>query len=104
MEKVWEELKKIEALAEQIRTEAQTNAKEITSLAETEAEKLVADSKIYAQQESQEFYSSMVSKAVSDREQQLKTNQQTRENLSKLAQRRMKIATSKIVAAVLGDT
>ena len=49
MEKVWEELKKIELQAEQIRIEAQNRAKEITNLANQEAEKLVANSKAYAE-------------------------------------------------------
>ena len=53
MEKVWDELKKIEALAEQVRSEAQQNAKEITGLAQKEAEKLLSNSKTYAQKEAQ---------------------------------------------------
>ncbi len=54
MEKVWEELKKIEAKADQIKSTAQNKAKEITVLAQQEAEKLVANSKTYAEEEAKQ--------------------------------------------------
>jgi len=104
MEKVWEELKKIDAQAEQIRSEAQTDAKEITSLAQKEAESLVTDSKNYAQKEAQQLYIDLVSEANRNRDQQLEENQKTTENLSKQAQQRMETASSTIVTAVLGET
>ena len=104
MEKVWEELKKIDAQAEQIRSEAQINAKEITRLAQKEAEKLVANSQNYAQQEAQELFIGTISEANRDREQQLKLNQQTTENLGKQSQKQMEKASSTIVTAVLGET
>jgi hypothetical protein len=47
MKKVWEELKKIDAQAEQIRSYAKEKSKRITSLAEKNAEKLLANSKAY---------------------------------------------------------
>ena len=56
MEKVWEELKKLEAKAEQIKSNAQNKAKEITVLAQQEAEKLVANSKTYAEEEAKQLY------------------------------------------------
>ncbi len=40
MEKVWDELKKIDAQADQIQSDAQEKAKKITVLAKEEAEKL----------------------------------------------------------------
>lgn len=104
MEKVWEELKKIDAQAEQIRSEAQTDAKEITSLAQKEAEALIADSKNYAQQEAQHLYTSGVSEANRSRDQQLEANQKTTEKLIKQGQQRMKKASLTIVTAVLGET
>jgi F0F1-type ATP synthase membrane subunit b/b' len=48
MERVWEELMKIETEAELIRSEAQSKAKGIVKIAEEEAEKLIANSKKYA--------------------------------------------------------
>jgi F0F1-type ATP synthase membrane subunit b/b' len=51
MERAWEELKKIEAQAEQIRSEAESRAKDIIRLADQEAEKLLANGKAYAEEE-----------------------------------------------------
>ena len=104
LEKVWEELKKIDAQAEQIRSEAQTDAKEITSLSQKESEELLVNSKNYAQQEAQQLYTETVSEANRSRDQQLETNRQTTENLGKQAQQRMEKASSTIVTAVLGET
>ena len=81
MEKVWEELKKIEAQAEQIQSEAQNNAKKITALAQQEAEKLVANSKTYAEEEAQQFYMSTIQEANRNRDEQLKANQEANEKL-----------------------
>jgi len=49
MEEVWEELKKIEAQAEQIRAEAQDKGKETTKIAEQDAELLLTNSKTSAE-------------------------------------------------------
>ena len=56
MEKVWSELKKIEAQAEQIRVDAQDNAKKMIALAQQQAEMLIANSKTYAKEEAQPVY------------------------------------------------
>jgi hypothetical protein len=104
MEKVWEELKKIDAQAEQIRSEAQTDAKEIAILAQKETEALLLSSKTYAQQETETFYEGAILEANRTRQDQLKANRQTTENLSKQAQKRMDTAASAIVAEVLGVT
>ena len=53
---VWDELKKIEAKAEQIRTEAQSTAKSISDLAKQDGEKLIANSQIYADEKRQQLY------------------------------------------------
>lgn len=52
MEKVWDELKKIEAQPGQIRSEAQNKAKEIIAMVLQEAEELVAKSKNLRQRRS----------------------------------------------------
>ena len=56
MEKVWEELKKIEHQAEEIRAQAQKNTKEIISLSEKQGDTLLESSKTYAQQEARQNY------------------------------------------------
>ena len=103
MEKVWEELKKIEAQAQEIRSEAQKNAKEITALAQQEAEKLVANSKNYAQQEAEQLYEGSIEETDRNRDQQLKENQETARKLAAQAEQRMEKVASAIVNVVLGE-
>jgi vacuolar-type H+-ATPase subunit H len=104
MEKVWAELKKIEAQAEEIHSEAQQSAKEITILAQREAEKLVASSQNYAQEEAQQLYARTIEEANRNRDQQLKENEAAAEKLDMQAEQRMEKATTNIVNAVLGET
>lgn len=104
MEKVWAELKKIESQAEQIRSDAQKDAKEITSIAQNEAEKLILDGKKYGGQEAQEYLKGAVEEANRKRDQQLVANKQAVEALTKQAQQRMDKASLAVVSAVLGET
>ncbi len=104
MEKVWGELKKIEAQAEQIRTDAQDKAKQITTLAQQEAEKLVTNSKSYGDAESQKLYQTAVQQANEDREKQLKTNQAAAAKLKAQAEKRMDQAVSAVVDSVLEES
>ena len=75
MEKVWEELKKIEAEAEKIRSDAQQKAQAITAIAQQNSEKLIANSQTYAEEEGQQLYASTVEEANRKRDEQLKANQ-----------------------------
>jgi vacuolar-type H+-ATPase subunit H len=102
MEKVWEELKKIEAQAEQIRTEAQDKGKEINKLAKQEAEKLLANSKAYAQEDAEKIVTLAITDANHDREKQLQENEQAVRNLKEAAEKRLDKAEAIIVDAVLG--
>jgi V/A-type H+-transporting ATPase subunit G/H len=104
MEKAWEELKRIEAQAEQIRTEAQEKAKEIISLAQQEAKKLVSDSKNYAQNEADQLYANTIEEANRNRDQQLEASKATAEKLSVEAEERMDKASSTVVKAVIGES
>jgi vacuolar-type H+-ATPase subunit H len=104
MEKVWDELKKIEAQAEQIRNEAQEKAKKMTALAQQKAEELIANSKTYAEEEEQQLYTSLIQEANIKRDEQLKANKEATEKLRAQAEKRMKQAVSKVVNAVLGET
>ncbi len=103
MEKVWEELKKIEAQAQEIRSEAQKNAKEITALAQKESEELIADGKTFAQEVGQRLYERTVEEANRSRDQQLSENRAAVEKLGVQADGRMEKAVSVIVGAVLGE-
>jgi F0F1-type ATP synthase membrane subunit b/b' len=103
MEKVWEELKKIEAQAEQIRIEAQEKAKEITALAQQEAEKLIANSKNYAKKEADQIHARTIEEANRIRDQQLEVNKVTAEKLGVQAEQRLEKASAIILNAVLGE-
>ena len=102
MEKVWEELKKIEAQAEQIRTESQAKSKEIVKLAEQDAEKLLVNSKAYAQEEAEQLRAQAVEIANQNHQEQLKENEQVIAKLKQTAKNRLCQAESAIVDAVLG--
>ena len=103
MEKVWAELKKIEAEAEQIRSEAQNKSKEITTLAQQEAENLQADGKTYAEQEAKQLYTNTINEANRKRDEQLKANQEATEKIRAQAEKRMDQAALAIVNSVLGE-
>ncbi len=104
MEKVWEELKKIELQAQQIQTEAQDKARNITQQAKKDAEKLVANSKEYAEEESQKLHSTAVAKANEAQEAAFKAQQETADKLKKKAQTHMDKAVSAVLAEVLEAT
>jgi hypothetical protein len=102
MEKVWEELKKIEAQAERIRIEAQNKGKEIIKLAEQDAEKLLLNSKTYAQEDAEKIVTQAITEANRDKDEQLKDNDQAIRKLRETAEKRLDKAEEVIVDAVLG--
>jgi vacuolar-type H+-ATPase subunit H len=104
MEKVWDELKKIEAQAEQIQNDAQDRAKKMVFLAKQDAEKLVENSKTYAEAESQKLYANAIEEANQERNEHLKANEEAAGNLKLKAEKRMDKAVSLVVNAILEDT
>lgn len=103
MQKVWEELKNIEAQAEKIQSEAKERAKEITIQAQKDAEKLLANSRTYALEESQKCYQAAVEEANSNREEQLVDNEKGAVKLKTQAEKRMDKAVAAVVKAVLEE-
>jgi F0F1-type ATP synthase membrane subunit b/b' len=103
MEKIWDELKKIEAQAEQIRSDAQIKAKKMTNLAEQEAETLIANSRTYAEEEGQRICSSAIHEANHSRDEQLTVNQAVAEKLRAKAEKRMEKAVLAVVNIVLEE-
>ena len=103
MEKVWEELKKIEAEAEKIRSSAQQEAQSITALAQKNSEKLIANSQTYAEEEGQQLYASMVEEANRKRDNQLIANQAATEKLKMQAEKRMELAVTTIVKVIVKE-
>jgi vacuolar-type H+-ATPase subunit H len=104
MEKVWDELKKIEAHAELIRSEAQNKAKKLNDLSQQEAEMLIANSKTYAEEEAQQLYANAIEEANRNSEEQLKANQQATQTLKAKGKKRMDQASLAVVNSVLGET
>ena len=104
MEKIWEELKKIEAQAEQIKDETQDKAKKMTNLAQQEAEELLANSESYAEEEAQQLYMSTIQEANHNRDELLKANQITADKLRVQAEKHMEPAIAKVVNVVIEET
>jgi len=104
MEKVWDELKKIEAQAEQIQNDAQDRAKKMSLLAKQDAEKLVENSRIYAEEESQRLYAKAIEEANQERAERLKLNQEAAGELKAKAKKHMDKAVLAVVNVVLEDT
>ncbi len=103
MQKVWEELKSIETQAEQIQTDAKDKAKKITTQAQKDAEKLVANSKTYGAEESQKRYQIAIDEANKNRDEQLAANEKAAAKLKSQAEKRMDKAVTNVVKAVLEE-
>jgi vacuolar-type H+-ATPase subunit H len=104
MEKVWDELKKIEAEAEKIRSGAQEKAQKMTALAQLNSEKLIANSQAYAEEEGQQLYASTVEEANRKRDEQLKASQKATEKLKVRAGKRLEPAIAKVVNAIIKES
>jgi len=103
MEKVWEELKKIEAQAEQIRSEAQDKSMQISTMAQKQAQTLSLNAKNYSAEEIKQLESTASQEINCKRNEKLKESQQTAEKIRKSAEKRMDHATNLIVKNVLGE-
>lgn len=103
MQKVWEELKSIEAQAEQIQTDAKNRAKKITTQAKKDAETLLQNSKTYGTEEGQKRYQAAVAEANHKREEQLAENEKAAAKLKAQAEKRMDGAVAAVVKAVLEE-
>jgi len=104
MEKVWNELKKIEAQAEQIQNDAIERAKNMVFLAKQDSEKLIENSRIYAEEESQKLFTNAIEEASLNRDEHLKANQEVAGKLKEKAEKRMDKAVLAIVNVVLEET
>jgi vacuolar-type H+-ATPase subunit H len=103
MEKVWDELKKIDAKADQIQIDAQEKAKKIANLAKEDVEKLIDNGKIYAEEEGRKLYLKSVQDATQKREELLRAGEKKAAKLKAQAEKRMDQAVLLIVDAVLEE-
>jgi vacuolar-type H+-ATPase subunit H len=101
MENVWSELKKIEAQALQITSDAHNKAKQIVAASKQDAQKLFEDSKANAEAEAQKLYGEAVAKANVERDEQLRANQAEIKKLKVAAEKGMNQAVDLIVKVVL---
>ena len=104
MEKVWDALKKIEGKTDEIRTQAQLDAKEITDYTQKQADTLGANGKAYAEEEAKQLYMQTVDEANRKREEQLKANEKSIKELASDAQNRVDAAVLLVVNRVTGET
>lgn len=103
MENIWGELKKIEAQATQIISDAQNKANAIEEAAKQAAQKLVDDSKNNSEVEAQKLYSEAIAKAIEEREEQSKINQIEINRLKIIAEKHMDQAVDIILTAELEE-
>ena len=103
MEKVWDELKKIEAQAVQIQNDAQERAKNMVFLAKQDSEKLIENSRVYAEEESQKLFAYAIKEANLNRDEYLKANLEAAGELNEKAEKRMDQAVLAVVHAVLEE-
>jgi vacuolar-type H+-ATPase subunit H len=73
-------------------------------LAKQDAEKLVENSKTYAEDESQKLYAKAIEEANQERDEHLKANEEVSMSLKSKAEKRMDKAVLVVVNAVLEDT
>ncbi len=102
MERVWQELRRIEAKADQIRSEAQTKAQEMVNVAKLEAEQLLATGKTYAETQGHNLKQRKIQEANKSRVAKLKANDKELDKIERVAQKRMPVAEQTVVDAVLG--
>jgi vacuolar-type H+-ATPase subunit H len=104
MQSVWDELKKLEAQAEQIQTDAQNQAKQILVFAHQESDKLITNSKVYGQQEAQKLYAQVAQEAKQNRDKLLQATEKTAAKLKAQSEEHMDKAVRLVVTAVLEET
>ncbi len=103
MQKVWEELKNIEAQAEQIQIDAKEKAKQLIVQAEKDAQTLLANSQTYGAEESKKQYDAAVKEANGLRQKKLEETEKVAHNLKKEAEKRMDKTVSTVINAVLEE-
>jgi vacuolar-type H+-ATPase subunit H len=102
MERVWEELRKIETKAEQIHSEALEKSEELLAIAKKDAEKLLSVSKKYTEAEANELLKRYLEEAASERHSTQEKNKIFIRKLKKNVEKRFDKAVNTVFDAVLG--
>ena len=102
MERVWEELKKIETEAERIHSEASKKSEELHAIAKKDAEKLLSVSKKHAEAEANELLNKYRREASNERNARLEKNKIFIKELRATVEKRFDKAVNTVFDAVLG--
>lgn len=102
MEKVWEELKKVESEAERIRSESAKASSKMVEMAAREADIIINKSAEYAMEEGQELRDAAVAEANKERDLMLEANASFVKKLAATAKTRLEDAVEIVFEVVLG--
>ena len=103
MEKVWEELRKIENEAEHIHSETLKKSEELIAIAKKDAEKLLSVSEKHTEAEANELLNKYREEAASEHDASLEANKKTLKELRKTVEKCFDKAVNTVFDAVLGS-
>jgi len=102
MEKVWEELRKIEDKAEQIRSETLNTSEKLMDIARKDAEKLLSLSKKHTESEADKLLKARIDQAEKERAADLEKNEKSIKELKATVEKQFDNAVDTVFDAVLG--
>lgn len=102
MEKVWEELRKIESKAEYIHSETLKKSEELIAIANKDAEKLFSVSKKHTEAEANKLLNKYIREAANERTAALEKNEKSIKELRTTVEKNFDKAVNTIFDAVLG--
>jgi vacuolar-type H+-ATPase subunit H len=102
MEKVWEELRKIESEAEHIRSETLKRSEELIAIAKQDAEKLLSASEKHVEMEGNELLKRLRRDVAKERDDALEKNEKNIKDLRETVEKCFDDAVNMIFDAVLG--
>jgi vacuolar-type H+-ATPase subunit H len=102
MERVWEELRKIETEAERIHSEASKKSEELLAIAKKDAEKLLSVSKKNAESEANDLLNKYRREAANERNVKLEKNKVFIKELRTTVEKRFDKAVNTVFNSVLG--
>lgn len=102
MEKVWEELRRIESEAEHVQSGALKKSEELIAIAKQDAEKLLSDSTKHIETEANELLNRFLREAAKERDAALEKNEKNLKDLRETVEKRFDEALNIIFDAVLG--
>jgi F0F1-type ATP synthase membrane subunit b/b' len=102
MEKVWEELRKIESKAENIHSETLKKSEELITVANKDAEKLLSVSKKHTEAEANKLLTKYLQEAADERVAELEKNEESIKDLKATVEKHFDKAVDTIFDALLG--